>query len=81
VQPSNSAGTDDEDRVVSRRVDRPTRAEPEDEAVYEAAEPVPDDRRAAADTGPAPPAVEDGTTERAADEMRAADEGEPTRSE
>ena len=33
----------DEDREVSRRVENPTSAEPGDEGVYQAADPVPDD--------------------------------------
>lgn len=39
----------DEDREVSRRVQNPTSAEPGDEAVYRAADPVPDDSMTAVD--------------------------------
>jgi hypothetical protein len=69
--------TDDADRVVSRRVDRPTTASTQDEATYRAAGPVPD---------PEPDAVPRGRTagdaaEEAADEVRDDEESEPTRSE
>jgi len=36
-------GKDDQDREVSRRVDNPTDAGPDDAAVYRAADPLPDD--------------------------------------
>ena len=85
----SQGGTDDEDRVVSRRVEHSTRAEAGDEAAYEAADPLPDgDDPVDTDTdrgddpaGSAHPARSDpGTVERAAAEMPA-DESEPTRSE
>jgi hypothetical protein len=69
---------DDQDRVVSRRVRTPTRAEPGDEQVYEAADPAPGgDRTAPADgaTGAAASATE------AAAELDAEDESSPRRSE
>jgi len=37
-----AAGMDDQDRVVSRRVRNPTNADPNDESVYEAADPYPE---------------------------------------
>jgi hypothetical protein len=63
----------DEDRVVSRRVDNPTRATDEDERSY-AADPDP----SPATRHPAPDSA--GTTERADRDM-AAEPDEPTRSE
>jgi hypothetical protein len=70
---------DDQDRVVSRRVQNPTDAEPGDDAVYQAADPLPDDD-AAARSGEATSA--DGlSTEDAADELEAENESEPVRSE
>jgi hypothetical protein len=66
----------EEDRVVSRRVDNPTAAGPEDERAYRAADPDPD------------PAPADGTgggggstTERADRDLETTSESEPTRSE
>lgn len=71
---------DDQDRVVSRRVDNPTRAEPGDEAVYRAARTTPDPEHA-----PDPAAPTSGTpgtsTTTAAAEMDAENESEPDRSE
>ena len=72
---------DDEDRVVSRRVDRPTEAEPGDEAAYRAADPVPDDDPDGSSPDPATGHAGEGTTERAADELDETAESEPTRSE
>ncbi|HET6260046.1 MAG TPA: hypothetical protein VFE39_15525 [Pseudonocardia sp.] len=68
----------EEDRVVSRRVDNPTAAGPEDERAYRAADPGPD-----AEPGGDGPASEGhgSTTERAEYDLDAADESEPTRSE
>jgi hypothetical protein len=64
----------EEDRVVSRRVDNPTAAGPEDERAYHAA-----------DTGPGGDGPASGghgsTTERAEHDLDASDESEPTRSE
>jgi hypothetical protein len=42
---------DDQDRVVSRRVENPTKAEPGDEVVYQAANPESDDSAASPDLG------------------------------
>jgi hypothetical protein len=43
----------EEDRVVSRRVDNPTEASPQDERAYRAADPVPDaDPAGASDDAP-----------------------------
>ena len=42
--------TNEEDRVVSRRVDNPTEASPEDERAYRAAEQVPEPGDAPDDT-------------------------------
>jgi hypothetical protein len=68
---------DDQDRVVSRRVQNPTDAEPGDDAVYRAADPLPDD------AAPSSGATSDGgvSTEDAADELDAENESEPVRSE
>lgn len=67
----------EEDRVVSRRVDNPTAAGPEDERAYRAADP---------DADPATPdRSSDGgggsTSERAERDLDSSDESEPTRSE
>jgi hypothetical protein len=68
----------EEDRVVSRRVDNPTAAGPEDERAYHAADTAPD-------TGPGGDGPASGghgsTTERAEHDLDASDESEPTRSE
>ena len=70
---------DDQDREVSRRVDHPTAADPGDQSAYQAAEPDAGNgsseppERAEPDAG--------GTTQSAADELDAADESEPERSE
>jgi len=80
VNPDDTTDRDDEDRVVTRRVDHPTEADPGDDAVYRAANPQPDDdpsRAAPADGG----GPRGGTTERAADELDGTAESEPTRSE
>ena len=74
----SEGGTDDEDRVVSRRVEHSTRAEAGDEAAYEAADPLPDGDDPGGSERPA--RSDPGTVERAAAEMPA-DESEPTRSE
>ena len=78
------AGTDqdrdDQDRVVSRRVSHPTRAEPGDSEVYAAANPQPDGPGAAADDGDgAAPAT--ASASQAAAELDAEDESRPRRSE
>ena len=57
----------------------PTQAAPGDEAVYEAADPVPDDDQTPVE--PIGPGGGDGTTERAATEVARADDSEPDRSE
>jgi hypothetical protein len=70
---------DDQDRVVSRRVDHPTAADPGDRSVYQAANPDDGDgppdspARAEPDAG--------STTQSAANELDEADESEPERSE
>lgn len=72
---------DDQDREVSRRVENPTAAEPGDDAVYQAANPVADDDRG----GPVSPPERGGaggaSTETAAAEIAEDNESEPTRSE
>jgi hypothetical protein len=45
--------SNEEDRVVSRRVDNPTEATPEDEQTYRAADPDPTDDAATDDAGAA----------------------------
>jgi hypothetical protein len=70
---------DDEDRVVSRRVENPTAAERGDQAVYQAANPVSDDDADATGTEQGGPGH--ATTQDAADEIAAANESEPVRSE
>ena len=64
--------SNEEDRVVSRRVDNPTKAEPGDERAYRAAEPGPYDDPVDAPRGP---------TGGAGDAPSPDDESEPTRSE
>jgi hypothetical protein len=51
---SGEPDRDDQDREVSRRVQNPTSAEPGDEAVYRAADPVPDDSTASTDNDGGP---------------------------
>jgi hypothetical protein len=68
---------DDQDRAVSRRVDNPTDAAPDDEAVYRAADPLPDDGHATGDQ----PETTGSTTEAAAAELAQENESEPQRSE
>ena len=83
---------DDLDREVSRQVRNPTEADPGDDAVYAAADPVPDDADrppGSAEFGGAPEPASaaptesggGGSTERAAAEVAGADESEPDRSE
>jgi hypothetical protein len=69
---------DDQDRVVSRRVQNPTDAEPGDDAVYQAADPLPDDDDAPSGEATSAEGV---STEDAADELAAENESEPVRSE
>jgi hypothetical protein len=70
---------DDQDRVVSRRVQNPTDAEPGDESVYQAADPLPDDDGAAGSAeGTSPGAA---SAETAAAELDEENESEPVRSE
>jgi hypothetical protein len=73
---------DDQDRVVSRRVDHPTAADPDDQRAYQAADSDtgdgssgPPDSSARAEPDAA------STTQSAADELSEADESEPDRSE
>ena len=61
-----------EDRVVSRRVDNPTAADPGDERAYRAADPEPEGDPVDAPRGP---------TGGAADGPSPDDDSEPTRSE
>jgi hypothetical protein len=68
----------EEDRVVSRRVDNPTAAGPEDELAYRAADPGSDTEPGGDGTASGGPGS---TTERAEHDLDAADESEPTRSE
>ena len=68
---------DDQDRAVSRRVDNPTDAAPDDEAVYRAADPLPDDGHATSEQ----PETTGSTTEAAAAELAQENESEPQRSE
>ena len=67
---------DDQDRVVSRRVQNPTDAEPGDEAIYQAADPLPDDACSGNATSAGSVSTQD-----AADELDAENESEPVRSE
>ena len=69
---------DDQDRVVSRRVRNPTDAEPGDDAVYQAANPLPDDDAAPSGNTSSAAGI---STEDAADELDAENESEPVRSE
>ena len=68
---------DDQDRDVSRRVQNPTAAGPEDEAVYRAADPLPDDGHPTSEQ----PETSGSTTEAAAAELAEENESEPERSE
>ncbi|MBW0119311.1 hypothetical protein [Pseudonocardia abyssalis] len=63
------------DRVVSRRVDNPTRAEPGDDRVHAAAD------ASAEDTPDTDPGGSGGAADRAATDLESDDESEPTRSE
>jgi hypothetical protein len=86
VQQPSESGADDQDRVVSRRVNHPTNADPQDEATYEAANPAPDgDLPTPPEPAPAAPDEDageaGGASEKAAAELDDADESEPTRSE
>ncbi|HYH29869.1 MAG TPA: hypothetical protein VD903_05745 [Pseudonocardia sp.] len=64
--------SNEEDRVVSRRVENPTRAEPGDERVYRAADPAPGGDPVDAPRGPTGGAGRGTSPD---------DESEPTRSE
>ena len=68
---------DDQDRAVSRRVDNPINAGGEDEAVYRAADPLPDDGHPTSEQ----PETTGSTTEAAASELAEENESEPQRSE
>jgi hypothetical protein len=70
---------DDQDRVVSRQVRNPTEAGANDESVYAAADPLPDDSRDEAASGQA--GTSGSTTEAAASELADENESEPSRSE
>ena len=74
---------DDQDRQVSRRVDNPINAGGEDEAVYRAADPLPDDGHPTSEqpetTGST--GSTGSTTEAAASELAEENESEPQRSE
>jgi hypothetical protein len=72
-----AAEQDDQDRVVSRRVDNPTATGSEDAAVYRAADPLPDDGHPTSEQ----PETGGSTTEAAAAELAEEDESEPQRSE
>jgi hypothetical protein len=68
---------DDQDRAVSRRVDNPINAGGEDEAVYRAADPLPDDGHPTSEQ----PETSGSTAEAAAAELAEENESEPQRSE
>ena len=68
---------DDQDREVSRRVDNPINAGGEDEAVYRAANPLPDDGHPTSEQ----PETTGSTTEAVAAELAEENESEPERSE
>lgn len=68
---------DDQDRVVSRRVDHPAEASASDESAYRAADPLPDEAEDADATRSG--SGEASATEAAAE--TAAESDEPTRSE
>jgi hypothetical protein len=73
---------DDQDRVVSRRVDHPTAADPDDQRAYQAAD---SDTGGRSSDPPDPSARAEpdaaSTTQSAADELSEGDESEPDRSE
>ncbi|MBV9921166.1 MAG: hypothetical protein JOY78_10000 [Pseudonocardia sp.] len=64
---------------MSRHVRNPTDAGPNDESVYKAADPLPDDRPDQAEGGHA--GTSGSTTEAAASELAEENESEPSRSE
>jgi hypothetical protein len=66
----------EEDRVVSRRVDNPTAATPEDERAYRAADPLPGSDPTDSPRGPTGGAAGQDSRDEAPD-----DSSEPTRSE
>ena len=70
---------DDQDREVSRRVEHPTAADPGDRNAYQAANP--DDESGSPDSPGRAEPDSGSTTPGAADELAAADESEPERSE
>jgi hypothetical protein len=73
---------DDQDRVVSRRVDHRTTAGPDDQSAYQAANPDTGDGSSGPQDSPARAEPDAGsTTQSAADEVSEADESEPDRSE
>lgn len=63
---------------MSRRVAHPTAAEPGDEAVYRAADPLPDEGDG---TAAGRPGAGEASADEAAAETAAEDDSEPTRSE
>lgn len=81
VENAGDGGRDEDDRVVSRRVDNPTGADPGDDAVYRAADPAPDDSSPSVDTPAGDRRSAGGTAESIEDEMKQSDESEPDRSE
>lgn len=72
---------DDQDRVVSRKVDNPTLAEPGDDAAYRAAQSAPGSEPAANPAGTSTTGTPGTSTATAAAEMDAENESEPDRSE
>ena len=70
---------DDQDRVVSRRTENPTAADPGDRSAYQAANP--DDEGGSPDSPERAEPDAGSTTQGAANELAAADESEPERSE
>jgi hypothetical protein len=73
TESSRPDSPEEEDRVVSRRVDNPTRATEEDERAYRAADPLPDGGEGDTYRG--------ATGGVSADDDSPGDESEPTRSE
>lgn len=70
-----SSPNEETDRNISRRVDHPTEAEPGDDRVHAAADP------SAADEPDTDGGGSGGAAERAATDLAAGQESEPTRSE
>ena len=73
---------DDQDRVVSRRVDHATAADPDDQRAFQAADSDTGDGSSGTPDSSARAEPDAGsTTQSAADELSEADESEPDRSE